>query len=56
MDFCSYKYQYARGVNTHSYTLEMVTYINFSMHAQGQEYRGQKGLALTEKGDRAPNS
>ena len=36
--------------------LKMVMYINFSVHVQGQEYRGQKGSTLTEKGDRAPNS
>ena len=56
MDFYDYKYQYAHGVNTHSYTLEIVMYINFSVHVQGQECRGQKGSALTEKGDRASNS
>ena len=50
MDFYDYKYQYAHGVNTHSYTLEMVMYINFSVHAQGQEYRGQKRFSFDREG------
>ena len=56
MDLCGYNTSMHMMLIHIATLLQMVMYINFSVHVQGQEFRGQNGSALTEKGDRAPNS